>query len=95
MTNLGDEMSHISFENLTDYLDGRLDEATSKQVEEHLSGKCESCVSDLSWLQKTFSLMRTDEWVAPPASLNIKVISAFKDKFEPTNAQPSLFDKAN
>jgi hypothetical protein len=93
MTNRGDEMSHVSFEKLTDYIDGRLDEATSKQVEEHLSGTCESCVSDLSWLQETFSLMRTDEWVAPPASLNIKLISAFKDKFEPAKAQPSLFDK--
>jgi len=80
MTNRGDEMSHISFENLTDYLDGRLDETTSKQVEDHLSGNCESCASDLSWLQKTFSLMSTDEWVAPPASLNTKLISALFDK---------------
>ena len=53
MTNRGDEMSHISFEKLTDYIDGRLDEATSRQIEEHLAGKCESCVSDLSWLKGT------------------------------------------
>ncbi|GMQ78873.1 MAG: hypothetical protein BMS9Abin02_1415 [Anaerolineae bacterium] len=93
MTNRGDEMSHISFEKLTDYIDGRLDEVTSMQVEEHLSGNCKSCVSDLSWLEGTFSLMRTDEWVAPSASLNIKLISAFKNKFKPADAQPSLLDK--
>ena len=93
MSNRGDEMSHISFENLTDYVDGRLDETTSKQVEEHIAGDCQSCASDLSWLQETLSLMRSGDWVAPPANLNTSLISAFQKQIEPSEPKPTLIDK--
>ena len=93
MSNRGDEMSHISFENLIDFVDGRLDAATSKQIEEHLTGECESCESDLSWLQETLSLMRSDDWVAPPANLNTTLVSAFQKQIATIEPKPKLIEK--
>jgi len=93
MSNRGDEMSHISFENLTDFVDGRLDAATSKQIEEHLTEECQSCGSDLSWLQETLSLMRSDDWVAPPANLNTTLISTFQGQIASAEAEPKLIEK--
>ena len=77
MLDRGDKMSHIGFDTLIDYVDKKLTSAESESVEIHLATNCTNCQADLTWLNDTLTLMKTDDWVAPPADLSQSVRKAF------------------
>jgi len=57
----------ISFENLADWLDGRLDAAARRAVEQHLAQGCRMCATDLAWLRRIQAAARVaDGAVEPP-----------------------------
>ncbi len=60
------DMSHdLSFEDLADYVEGRLDGAEAARLEAHLAC-CEQCRADVAWLRRTLGLMAGDRLVDAP-----------------------------
>ncbi len=60
----------ITFEDLLDYVEGRLGPAETRRVVEHLQSGCSRCREDLAWLRRTVGLMAADELrSAPPAAI--------------------------
>ncbi len=58
----------ITFEDLLDYVEGRLGPAETRRLVEHLQTGCARCRKDLAWLRRTVGLMAADELrSAPPA----------------------------
>ncbi|NLG49325.1 MAG: hypothetical protein GX552_04345 [Chloroflexi bacterium] len=68
----------ISLENLIDWLDGRLDEDSRAQVEEHLREGCEQCEADLSFLRRVLAAARAEPLIEPPAELTIKAKAIYR-----------------
>jgi len=64
------QVRHLTTEQLLDYLESRLSPADRELVETHLASGCQACQADLSWLQKTTELMRSYDWLEPPARLH-------------------------
>jgi hypothetical protein len=57
----------VSFDNLADWLDGRLDVAASRAVEQHLAQGCRTCETDLAWLRRIGAAARlVQSAVEPP-----------------------------
>lgn len=64
-----------TIENLSAYVDGRLDDAERAAVEAHLA-ECESCRSELESLRQTVALLRRVPEVAAPRSFAIPAAAA-------------------
>lgn len=80
----------ISFEQLTDYVDGRLDAAGRAEVEAHLAAGCPTCAQDVAWLTRVLTAARTNTlaWVDPPPGLVRKVKQAGPQTLGRRAAQP-------
>ncbi len=53
---------------ISDYLDGALDQGATKTLEQHLS-TCEACRDELEAVRQTIALMNDIDEVAPPTDL--------------------------
>lgn len=73
-------MAHypVSFENLVDWLDGRLDPETSQILETHLAEGCAECEAALAWLRRVITAITLDKLVDPPPALATQVKAAFQ-----------------
>lgn len=71
--------SHLTYEQLLDYLERRLSPDDVRHVESHLATECSVCQADLNWLDKTVKLMASNIWIAPPAHLNNSVYRMFRE----------------
>jgi len=71
----------IQFENLVDWLDGRLDEEKRRAVEEHLASGCPQCQADLAWLQRVITAARSDDMREPPAELVAQAKALYRSRF--------------
>lgn len=70
------ENTHFTFEQLADYVDGRLPTAEIARLEIHLDG-CSTCQEELRWLQETTAVM-AEPWEAPAKAVRANVIRAFR-----------------
>jgi hypothetical protein len=61
-------MTHLTFEQLVDYVEGRLNPAELAEVQAHLSTGCATCQAELAWLEQTLGAMAADTWEAPTAA---------------------------
>jgi len=59
----------ISFENLIDWVDERLDRETHRAVATHLASRCPLCEADLSWIRRVIETARSDDAIEPPADV--------------------------
>ncbi|MFH1929757.1 MAG: FecR domain-containing protein, partial [Chloroflexota bacterium] len=73
----------ISFENLADWLDDRLDPEASRAVRAHLDGGCSACETDLAWLRRIRQTARTDDTIEPAAEL----VARTKAIYRPTRSR--------
>ena len=79
-------MAHATFEQLTDYIDGRLAPDDVAEVEAHLASGCAACQTNLDWLRQTVGLMGTDTWEAPSPAISEAVRQMFPSPPAPVPA---------
>lgn len=70
-------MVHLTFEQLVDYVEGRLDSAELVNVQAHLATGCASCQMALAWLEQSLSTMTADDWISPPPEISETVRQLF------------------
>jgi hypothetical protein len=70
-------MNCPAFEQLIDYLDGRLVAATAETVAAHLAGGCSDCAAARAWYESVATTARADESVEPPQWLVKRAIKIF------------------
>jgi hypothetical protein len=78
----------FSFENLADWLDGRLDERESHAIEAHIAQGCPQCEADLAWLRRVQSAARFHDWEEPPAEAIAAAKGLYRDWLRRTAPQP-------
>ena len=74
------------FEQLIDYLDGRLVAATAEAVAAHLAAGCSDCAAARDWYESTAAMARSDQSVEPPQWVVKRSIKIF----DGTRVQGSL-----
>lgn len=80
MNNEQEHSSHLTTEQLLDYLEQRLAPEKVRSIEEHLATDCVACGSELSWLQDTLRQMALAEaWVDPPQRMRTAVRQLYRD----------------
>ena len=65
---------------LSEYVDGELDPATARQLEEHLRG-CVECTAFLNTFRKIRSMTRESVEAAMPAELRARLRRFVRDRF--------------
>jgi hypothetical protein len=71
----------VTFENLADWLERRLEGETLKRVEAHLAMGCPRCERDLAWLRRLGQAARTERTIPaaqPPAALVAQVRQSYR-----------------
>lgn len=76
-----DNTTHYSTEQLVDFLEGRLDPASSAELSKHLASGCQSCNDSMVVYKRMFSAMQTFHWKNPSLSAHRKVIQAYSAKY--------------
>ena len=76
-----DNTSHYSTEQLVDFLEGRLDPASSAELSKHLSSGCQACNDSVTVYKRMFSAMQTFRWKNPSLNAHRKVIQAYSAKY--------------
>lgn len=67
-----------SFQQLIDFLDGRLPEKEAQLVENHLNQGCARCFEDRAWYEALQSITRTDEVFRPAPTVRKRALDLFK-----------------
>jgi anti-sigma factor RsiW len=70
---------HIPFDRLADLVEDRLPPADRAQVLAHVTA-CSRCVADVSWLERTIGLMRTDAAEEPPSYVIDRAVQLFRSR---------------
>lgn len=78
--------NHISFARLADLAEGRLAATEREQATTHLSD-CARCAGQLARLERTLTVMRTDEATDAPRAALIGAIGMFRARFTKEFAQ--------
>ncbi len=78
----------VSFENLADWLEGRLDPRTRQLVEEHLEHGCRTCESDLHWLRRMTDGLRSEIATEPPPELVARAKALYRSRQSTEIRQP-------
>ncbi len=76
----------VTFEELADWVDGRLEPAARQRVDAHLATGCPSCQGDLAWLRRFQEAGRVEGYVQPPARL----VAGAKASYRLRRARPCL-----
>jgi len=76
-----DNTQHYSTEQLVDFLEGRLDPASSAELSQHLASGCQACNDSMTVYKRMFSAMQTFRWKNPSLNAHRKVIQAYSAKF--------------
>ncbi len=71
-------MNCPGFEQLLDYLDGRLSAEAAEKVGVHLAAGCAQCDGDLAWYQQAKFDAQQDESIEPPPWILKRVIRLFE-----------------
>ncbi len=82
MNNEQGHSSHLTTEQLLDYIEQKLEVDEVRIVENHLATDCANCQSDLVWYKNTIGLMTSDAWVEPPLQLRHTVQRFFRENHQ-------------
>lgn len=80
-------MQHPTWEELTDYIDKKLDTERYALVEAHIAA-CDDCSEQIEWLYKNTNLLRADTFVPPPRRVRVAAESLFDLRFGKSVATP-------
>src|SRR5207247_391309 len=69
-----------AFEELIDYLDGRLEGRRAEVVGAHLATACESCAGDRQWYERVRAVAGADSSFDPPAWVVKRAIKTFTER---------------
>ena len=69
----------VSWENLIDWLDGRLEPQAAQELGEHLATGCPGCQADLAWLRR-FEAATRAEVVEPPGEVVGRVKAGYRTR---------------
>jgi len=69
--------THFTFEQLADYVDGRLPVDVAARLENHLAGGCAACEEEIGWLRQTTAVM-AEQWETPTRAVRANVHRAFR-----------------
>jgi anti-sigma factor RsiW len=67
---------HLDTRKLLEYLDGRLDAARRRQLEDHLGGPCAACRERLREIARLVQTMREDRSAPPPDRVRARALEA-------------------
>jgi anti-sigma factor RsiW len=81
---------HISFARLVDLAEGRLPDGESASSLLHISA-CSRCAGELSRIEKTINLMRTDTAEDAPRDVRFNALNLFRERV--TSAKPSVVER--
>jgi hypothetical protein len=70
----------VSFDNLVDWVDERLDEGSTELVRAHLETGCTECHSDLAWLRRVIEAAKSDNMVEPPAGAVVRAKQLYRER---------------
>lgn len=73
----------VTFEDLADWLDGRLPPEAQRRVEEHLSTGCAVCGRDVAWLRRFKAAAHSAGLVQPPPELVARAKAGFRRAAHP------------
>jgi hypothetical protein len=73
---------HIPFEQLIDFVEGRLSPAEQAQSRAHVSA-CHRCAAQVAWLEYVIELMRTDDIEEPPPRVATHITHSFRSRSAP------------
>ncbi len=79
MNNDQGHSSHLTTEQLLDYLEQKLAVEEVRIVEEHLATDCANCQSELEWYKNTIGLMASDPWLEPSLQLRHSAQRFFRE----------------
>lgn len=79
-------MTHVVFSQLCDWAEGRLPVDDQATVAAHLA-TCARCAAELTWLQNTMGLMRTDTSVDAPRPVIERALRLFRPQPQPSLVQ--------
>ncbi len=72
-------MSHeVLFEDLVDYVEGRLAPDAAARLEAHVAGGCAECAAGMAWLQRTLGLMASDRLVDAPVHTVRRAVELYR-----------------
>ena len=80
--------SHVSFERLTDLVEGRLTGNEEAGLQNHLA-TCPRCAANLAWLKRVIALMRSDESEDAPPALIAGARRLFRSRLEQAPRAPN------
>lgn len=66
-----------TFEQVIDYLDGKLPPADAARVNAHLAGDCAACAETRAWYEHVCALAASDDSVAPPSWVFKRAVRIF------------------
>jgi anti-sigma factor RsiW len=83
---------HVSFEQLTDLVEGRAPADEWANLHRHLAA-CPRCAADLAWLKRAISLMRSDEAQDTPPGVIARALRLFQARAEQAASTPGLRER--
>jgi hypothetical protein len=78
---------HLQTRTVLDYLEGRLDAAQARRLEEHLAGPCRECRERVAAAARLVDLMRSDRSMEPDPSLRGRALDVFAEHVRPDDAR--------
>lgn len=87
------QLTHITFEQLVDFHEGRLSVEDVDSIKAHLANGCQECRRDLAWLAEMHPLMRSDIWLQPPVDLRAKTRRIYREYYKPLEPRISVADR--
>jgi hypothetical protein len=82
--------THLTTEQLLDYVERRLSPDEIGQAETHLAGDCSSCQEELTWLTATLNQMVSDVWVDAPVRLQASARQLYREQYSPKPERVSI-----
>lgn len=84
-----------TFERLADWLEGRLSEEESREVEERLSRSDEATRADAEWLREFLALGSEVELAAPPSEVRDHILRVYESRPEARQSRdvPGIFKR--
>lgn len=76
------------FEQLLDYLDGRLADQQAQVVAAHLNGGCKRCADNREWVERIRAIAASDDRIEPPLWVLKRAIRLFDNQ----TARPGALD---
>jgi anti-sigma factor RsiW len=83
---------HLSFERLTDLVEGRVSANEQAGVHSHLA-TCPRCAADLAWLKRAIALMRSDDSQDAPPWAIARAVGLFRSRAEQAAPLPNLRER--